>query len=124
MLYKEIKSLGILEYVTIQSFDVRTLEVLHRLDSTVSTALLIWHEEGEEGTFEGDLATLSFQPDIFSCHFEYLTGEMILAAHEKGIKIIPWTVNESADMKRLIEMGVDGLITDYPNRLREYLNEN
>ena len=41
---------------------------------------------------------------------------MIAYAHSKDIKVIPWTVNDPEDMKRFIEMGIDGLITDYPNR--------
>jgi glycerophosphoryl diester phosphodiesterase len=42
-------------------------------------------------------------------------------AKAAGLKVIPWTVNETADMQRLIEMKVDGLITDYPDRLRDLL---
>lgn len=41
--------------------------------------------------------------------------------HAKGIKVIPWTVNEVGDMKKLMEMGVDGIITDYPNRIADAL---
>ncbi len=121
LLYNKLKSLGILPYCTIQSFDVRTLEVLHQLDTSVTTALLVYHEDVKSSTFEADLATLSFKPDIFSCNFDYLTPKMIRAAQDKNIKIIPWTVNDPADMTRLIEMGVDGLITDYPNRLKAIL---
>ncbi len=119
LLYNELQELGILEYVTIQSFDVRTLEVLHQIDSSVTTALLVEHDDDATASFENDLKTLSFQPDIFSCNFDYLTKEMIQSAHDKDIKVIPWTVNKKADMIRLMDMGVDGLITDYPNRFRE-----
>jgi glycerophosphoryl diester phosphodiesterase len=45
----------------------------------------------------------------------------VAAARALGIKVIPWTVNERADMERLIALGVDGLITDYPDRLRAVL---
>jgi len=123
LLYNKIKSIGISEYVTIQSFDVRTLEIIHQLDTSITTALLIYHENNPDASFEKDLATLSFQPDIFSCNFDYLTAQMIADAHQKGIKVIPWTVNDKMEMKRLIEMGVDGLITDYPDRLRAVLDE-
>jgi glycerophosphoryl diester phosphodiesterase len=124
LLYNEIQNLGIAEYTTIQSFDVRTLEALHQLDTSITTALLIYHEDESITTtnLEKDLATLSFKPDIYSCYYIYLTEELIAQAHQKGIKIIPWTVNEKEDMQRLIEMGVDGLITDYPDRLRELLD--
>lgn len=42
---------------------------------------------------------------------------MLKNAHEKGVKVIPWTVNETKTMLKLIEMGVDGIITDYPDRI-------
>lgn len=124
LLYHEIQDLGIAEYTTIQSFDVRTLEALHQLDTSITTALLIYHEDEAVTTtnLEQDLATLSFTPDIYSCYHIYLTEEIIAQAHQKGIKVIPWTVNEKEDMLRLIEMGVDGLITDYPDRLRAVLD--
>ena len=47
-----------------------------------------------------------------------LTDGALKEAQALGLKVIPWTVNEPADMERLIAAGVDGLITDYPDRLR------
>jgi glycerophosphoryl diester phosphodiesterase len=44
-------------------------------------------------------------------------------AHALGLKVIPWTINESADMERFVDMGVDGIITDRPDRLREVLKK-
>jgi glycerophosphoryl diester phosphodiesterase len=49
--------------------------------------------------------------------------EMIAEAHELGLPVIPWTVNEKTDMERLMDLGVDGIITDYPTRLREVMAE-
>jgi glycerophosphoryl diester phosphodiesterase len=46
---------------------------------------------------------------------------MIEAAHDAGLTVIPWTVDDRTTMEHLIELGVDGLITNYPNRLREVL---
>ena len=45
------------------------------------------------------------------------------AAQQLGLQVIPWTVNGSADMRRLLDWGVDGIITDYPDRLRELMRE-
>jgi len=119
LLYNELKHLEILEYTTIQSFDVRTLQVLHQLDSTIATALLI---DEEQLDFEANLEKLGFIPNIYSCYYELVDADLIKKCHQKGMKIIPWTVNEKSDMKRLIELGIDGLITDYPNRGQEVLN--
>ena len=55
---------------------------------------------------------------VWSPNAGALTPELVREAKALGLKVIPWTVNEPADMARLIEAGVDGLITDYPDRLR------
>jgi len=47
----------------------------------------------------------------------------VTRAHELGLRVVPWTVNDIADMRRLIDWGVDGIITDYPNRLRDVMSE-
>ena len=54
----------------------------------------------------------------WSMFWRNLTPELVREAHGKGLKVLPWTVNNPADMERLIDMGVDGIITDYPDRLR------
>ena len=54
---------------------------------------------------------------IWSPVFRDLTDDRLKEAKALGLKVIPWTVNEPADMERLIDGGVDGLITDYPDRL-------
>ncbi|MGZ5158548.1 MAG: glycerophosphodiester phosphodiesterase family protein, partial [Caldimonas sp.] len=55
---------------------------------------------------------------IWSPNFNSIDEAAVRRAHEVGLQIIPWTVNEPADMNRLIDWGVDGLISDYPDRLR------
>ena len=52
---------------------------------------------------------------MYSPHYSLVTPELVEACHKKNIKLIPWTVNTLAEMKKLKEMGVDGIITDYPN---------
>jgi glycerophosphoryl diester phosphodiesterase len=48
-----------------------------------------------------------------------LTPTLVQQAHAIGVVVLPWTVNETADMQKLIDMGVDGIISDYPDRLRD-----
>ena len=50
-----------------------------------------------------------------------VTEALVKEAHALGLKVIPWTINNPADMDRLIGWGVDGLITDYPDRLRDVM---
>jgi glycerophosphoryl diester phosphodiesterase len=52
-----------------------------------------------------------------------VTDEVVNWLHGRGILIIPWTVNEPDDMTRMINAGVDGIITDYPNRLIDLLKK-
>ncbi|MFB6097663.1 MAG: glycerophosphodiester phosphodiesterase [Salinibacter sp.] len=48
---------------------------------------------------------------------------LLRAAHDRGLRVVPWTVNERDDMRRLIRLGVNGLITDYPDVAREVLRD-
>lgn len=70
------------------------------------------------------MTTFSIQGyDVISPTFRSVTPEMIAEAHELGLPVIPWTVNATADMERLMDLGVDGIITDYPTRLRALMEE-
>ncbi|MEO1626279.1 MAG: glycerophosphodiester phosphodiesterase family protein, partial [Bacteroidota bacterium] len=62
-----------------------------------------------------NLDELGYLPNIYSPHWGLLNDTIIQHLHDKGIRVIPWTVNDPQVMKRLVEQGVDGIITDYPN---------
>lgn len=102
---------NVLERSIIQSFDRRVMEELHNQAPEVTTAWLI----EDQPDYEAALQQLSFQPNIYSCFYELLTQDAIIALHAKGMKVIPWTVNNREVMEELIAMGVDGIITDYPD---------
>lgn len=102
---------GIKPRTIIQSFDVRALQEVKRRDPSIPVALLI----AETGGFERDLEKLGFTPDIYSPNFHLVNSKLVESCHQNGIKIIPWTVNEEEDMLEMLEMGVDGLITDFPD---------
>lgn len=112
LLYSELKKQNILEHVIIQSFDVRTLQELHKVDSSVKTALLVENTKD----YETELNKLGFSPSIYSPDFHLINDTLVKALHEKNIQLIPWTVNEPTDMKTLADKGVDGIITDYPDK--------
>jgi glycerophosphoryl diester phosphodiesterase len=99
--------------VMIQSFDPRTLKYIHAKYPEMS---LVYLSENAQN-FEGELDALGFSPDIYGPYFITLDKETISDLHRKNIKVIPWTVNEITDIKRLIDWGVDGIISDYPDRL-------
>jgi glycerophosphoryl diester phosphodiesterase len=64
---------------------------------------------------DAQLKKLTFLPDRFSPAYAGITQQVVDDCHSKGVKIIAWTVNKPDDMQRLVDMGVDGLISDYPN---------
>jgi len=113
LLVSVIKEAGVTDRTIIQSFDLRTLRVAHQKYPDLKLALLIENSE----TPAENLSALGFTPDIYSPDYSLVDEELINFSRRKGMKVIPWTVNETEEMKELIEMGVDGLITDYPNRL-------
>lgn len=102
---------------TIQSFDWRVLQYIHEKYPEVKLVALI--ETAIDP--EKDLKRLGFNPYVYSPDFTLLTKAHVEYLQKKGIKVIPWTVNSVEDMKTVLGMKVDGIITDYPNRIRATL---
>jgi len=113
LLMSVIQQAGIADRTIIQSFDMRTLQVLHRKYPSIKTSMLI--DANNKQTFDEQLKTLGFVPFIYSPHHTIVTPELIKACHDKGMKIIPWTVNDRDGIIKLKNMGVDGIISDYPD---------
>ncbi|QJD78107.1 glycerophosphodiester phosphodiesterase family protein [Spirosoma rhododendri] len=103
--------------IIIQSFDFAVLKHWkQQADAghypTVRLAALVENLRGAEK----NLAELGFKPAIYSPYYRLLSRKTIQSLHEQGIQVIPWTVNQRKDMERLKRWGIDGLITDYPDR--------
>lgn len=113
LLMQVIEQKGIAERVIIQSFDRRTLQVLHRRYPAMKTSLLI--EGFDKKPFDEQLRLLGFTPSIYSPHHQLITAELVMQCKTLGVKLIPWTVNDKKRIAVLKKMGVDGLISDYPN---------
>jgi len=112
-LMKVIYSKKVEGRVIIQSFDFRTLRYLHKKYPLIKTAALI--EDFDERGIKDQLKSLGFTPTIYSPEYKLVTEELIKKCHEQNIKIIPWTVNDKPTIDRLMAMGVDGIISDYPD---------
>jgi glycerophosphoryl diester phosphodiesterase len=97
--------------ITIQSFDFRILRYFNKHYPEVQLALLIENEL----SWKLNIDSLGFKPEIYSCDYALLSAVIISELQAKNMKVIPWTVNDSLDMRQLIHWGVNGLITDYPN---------
>jgi len=137
-----VQAAGMLDRVTLQSFDWRTLVAAKRLAPTLRTACLTietansnnvaarndrasaWTAGYDLRQFDGSVPRLVKAAGcaIWSPFHRNATDARIAEAHALGLAVLPWTVNDAADMRRLIGAGVDGLISDYPDRLREVAN--
>lgn len=96
----------------VQSFDVRQIQEVHNRYPGVVTGFLTGNKER---TLEDNLKEIGFTPDIYSPNYKIATKELVAQCHERGMKFVPWTVNTLEEMQELVAMGVDGIITDYPN---------
>jgi glycerophosphoryl diester phosphodiesterase len=112
MLYDLLKQKNVLPKCIIQSFDPRTLQEIKKMDASVKLALLVFNADG----FEGNIKTLGFNPNIYSPNFILVNKKLIQKCHQQNIQIIPWTVNEEKKMRKMKSLGVDGIITDYPDK--------
>jgi glycerophosphoryl diester phosphodiesterase len=140
---RAIADRGLTARATVQSFDWRTLAMLRRIVPDIERVCLT-SEAPDDDTIERGkpgaspwLAGLDIDDyggstprlvaaagcSVWSPDFKDLTPERIAEAKAADVKVIPWTVNEPADMARIIDLGVDGLISDYPDRLRAVLVE-
>lgn len=99
--------------VIIQSFDSRSLQYLHQNYPTIKTALLV--EAFDKKSFEKQIEDLGFIPTIYSPAQELVDLNLVQECRSKKMKLIPWTVNDIETIRKFVAMGVDGIITDYPN---------
>jgi len=114
LLSKVIIDAGIANRTTIQSFDPRSLIELHKRKAPFQLSYLI--EATSKTTSAQVLARLGFKPDIISPEYSMVDASFVQDFHQQKMKIIVWTVNQEADIKKMAALGVDGIISDYPNR--------
>ena len=120
LVYKVIRNSSVaLKRVTIQSFDFRVLEYWHTNYPDVELAMLVYKDSPTS-----NLKKVSFSPDIYSPSGRLVSDRMVEYLHQQGIKVIPWTINDPEDMLKLLNMGVDGIITDYPDRAQAFWQNN
>jgi glycerophosphoryl diester phosphodiesterase len=128
--------------VTIQSFDWRTLLVVQQEAPRIATVYLSaqqswqdnirardtaspWTAEYHVSRYAGSVPQMikAAGGAVWSPYFGEVTLEAVREAQQAGLKVVVWTVNESRDIERMIDFGVDGIISDYPDRLRRIAAE-
>jgi len=139
ILVEQVRSAGAMDRVSVQSFDWRTLRHVQSLAPKIKTSYLTaeqrwldnvragrpgvspWTAGMDVDDFGGSIPRMIKQAggDIWSPYFRDLDRAQLDEAKALGLRVIVWTVNEIPDMHELIVLGVDGIITDYPDRLLE-----
>jgi len=114
-----IEDLNIADRCIIQSFDPAVLEVVHREEPGIRLSLLVENTDG----IAANLKRLSFKPELYSPAFVLLDSAAVSTLQDRDIEIAAWTVNEEADIRRMLALGVDAIITDFPDRVIGILDE-
>ena len=101
----------------VQSFDFRVVKAARKMEPLLKLSCLFEHD--------ADFGSVAFETgaQVAATDYKLLTPEKIQACKHKGIEVLPWTVNDPADWKKLIDWGVDGIITDYPRKLVRFISD-
>lgn len=139
----EIRKAGLLRRASLQSFDWRTLQAAQALEPELATVYLSaerrwlnnirrgqagpspWTAGLDIDDFDGSLPAMikAAGGAVWSPYHRDLTDEALKDAQARGLRVVVWTVNAPDDMRALIARGVDGLISDYPDRVRGVFEE-
>jgi glycerophosphoryl diester phosphodiesterase len=103
----------------IQSFDTRALIAVKRIEPTIKLSLLI-----EDPNINMIELAKKINVDIISPDYSLVNEELVKKIHNNGFKVLPWTINSTKVLQEMIDMNVDGIITDYPEEMINYINKS
>ncbi|HAA11848.1 MAG TPA: glycerophosphodiester phosphodiesterase [Cytophagales bacterium] len=106
--------------VTIQSFDFRVLKYWHETYPEVALVALV----AQPFSVKKLQRKLGFTPQVYSPYHRLLNSRAVAEFQAAGVQVIPWTVNEEEDLRKVMSLGVEGIITDYPDRLIRLVKED
>jgi glycerophosphoryl diester phosphodiesterase len=112
-----VRRAGLVQRTTVRSFDHRSVRQLLRLEAHLTGAVIIADTAPED---PGELAR-RVGACLYCPSYVFVDEDIVRRAHASGVRVIPWTVNEPAHWERLLDAGVDGMTTDYPDRLAAFL---
>jgi glycerophosphoryl diester phosphodiesterase len=117
----ELQAADVLSRTTLLSFDSRILQAAHRAYPSLSLCLLI---EDKLPAIANLFAELGFEPETLGPDFQLLSAELVdeLRTTYPALRLVPWTVNSLSDLRLVCSWNVDGITTDYPNRLLQILD--
>lgn len=115
----DIKAKKIEDQCNIQSFDWEVLQITKEKAPNIMLAMLVENELSPQE----NLDSLGFTPEIYSCYFKLIDNELLEFVQKNNMKLIPWTVNEPQDIERMFQLPINGIITDYPDRVLKMIKE-
>jgi glycerophosphoryl diester phosphodiesterase len=115
-----VRAAGVTERTRVRSFDHRSVRVLRQLEPRIEGAILI----AETALVDPAAVTRQAGAMAYCPNYFFLDAEQVRLAHAGGVRVIPWTINDAAVFERLWAWGVDGMATDYPDRLAAFLRSN
>ena len=122
LVFAELNAAGVLSRTTLLCFDERILQLAYQQYPSVATCLLVEANQA----WMSSLHQLGFVPTALGPDFSTVTPTVVqqLRTAFPGLRLVPWTVNNLDDMQRISALGVDGITTDYPDRLITWLATN
>jgi glycerophosphoryl diester phosphodiesterase len=112
LVYAEMKRLNIVGKSMVQSFDLRILQELRKLDADLPISFLIANAK----SWEKNIQELGFVPQYYTPYYKLIKKKTVKQLQAKNMKVGVWTVNDQKLIRKLISWGVDIIITDYPDR--------
>jgi len=116
---QQLREAGMVERTRLRSFDHRSVRAVRQLEPRLTTAVLI----AETAPAAPGQLVRQAEAQIYCPDFHFLDLAQVRQLQAEGIRVVPWTVNEPADWLRLLDWGVDGITTDYPDQLAAFLSE-
>lgn len=119
LVFSVIKKHNIESRVTIQSFDHETIVKVHKKHPDIKTVILI----EDINTADSHLKKIGFTPFGYSPYYKLVNEDLVSFCNKKQMKLIPWTVNDSVSITSLLQLNVDGIISDYPDVVLKIIAE-
>ena len=102
--------------IIIQSFDERALKAVKSIDPSIKLSLLI-----EDSKIDMIKLAKKLNVDIISPDYTFLNKELVKKIHDNGFNVLPWTINSTKNFQEMIDMNVDGIISDNPKEMIDYI---
>ena len=119
LVLQEIAPFNINNRIILQSFDMRPLNVIHSRNTGCMIGMLLKNPR----FLKNHMLGLTFTPDTCAIYYKYATEKWLARIHGLGMKVLIWTENDKEDMRRHMLMGIDGIITDFPQLAIDTMNE-